>query len=81
MPKILRCRLPRPLYAHLLERVQQRQISGHQLSLMIEWLDAQPEVPIGKWFKKFPGMIVCGENELVKTFLLPGQIPFGEEIT
>ena len=80
MPKILRRNLPRQLYAHLLERIQQRQISGAQLSLLIEWLDTQPEVPNGKWFKKFSGMIVCGEGELVKTFLVPGQIPFGEEI-
>ncbi len=47
---------------------------------MIKWLDAQPEVPVGKWFKRFPAMIVCGEGELVKTFLVPGQIPLGEEI-
>jgi hypothetical protein len=47
---------------------------------MIEWLDTRPEVPSGKWFKKFPGMIVCGEDELVKTFLVPGQIPAGEEV-
>ena len=80
MPKILRRNLPRPLYAHLPERVQQHHISGNQLALMIEWLDTQPEVPNGKWFKKFPGMVVCGENELVKTFLVPGQIPTGEEI-
>jgi hypothetical protein len=80
MPKILRRNLPRQLYAHLLERVQQRQISGSQLALMIEWLDTQPEVPSGKWFEKFPGMIVCGENELVKTFLVAGQIPTGEEV-
>jgi hypothetical protein len=80
MPQILRRNLPRQLYEHLLERVQQRHISGNQLALMIEWLDTRPEVPSGKWFKKFPGMIVCGEDELVKTFLVPGQIPAGEEV-
>jgi hypothetical protein len=80
MPKVLRRNLPRPLYAHLLDRVQQRQISGKQLALMIEWLDAQPEVPNGKWFKRFPGMIVCGEGELVKTFLMPEQTPVGDEV-
>ena len=47
---------------------------------MIEWLDGKPEAPSGKWFKKFPGMIVCGEGELVKTFLLPGQAPLGQEV-
>lgn len=80
MPKILRRNLPRQLYAHLLERVQQRQISGNQLRLMISWLDTEPEVPGGKWFKRFPEMIVCGEGELVKTFLVPGQVPVGAEI-
>jgi hypothetical protein len=80
MPKVLRQNLPRPLYAHLLERVQQRHVSYAQLVLMIEWLDTQPEVPGGKWFKRFPDMIVCGEAELVKTFLLPGQVPVGDEV-
>jgi len=47
---------------------------------MVAWLDSKPEVPNGKWFKTFPAMIVCGEGELVKTFLVPGQIPIGEEI-
>ena len=41
------------------------------------WLDAGPEVPSGEWYKRFPGMIVCGEGELIKTFLLPGQHPKG----
>ena len=80
MPRILRRNLPGQLYAHLLERVQQRHISGKQLTLMVDWLDTQPEVPGGKWFKRFPGMVVCGEGELVKTFLLPGHIPNGQEI-
>ena len=75
MPKILRRNLPRQLYDHLLDRVQQRQISGAELTLMLQWLDMQPEVPAGPWFKRFPGMIVCGEGELVKTFLTPDQTP------
>ncbi len=79
MPTILRRNLPRSLYDHLLERVQQRGISRQQLTLLIRWLDTQPEVPVGKWFKKFPGMITCGEGELIKTFLLSGQVPVGEE--
>jgi hypothetical protein len=80
MPRILRRNLPPALFDHLLERVQQRNISGIQLTLMVSWLDSKPEVPNGKWFKRFPAMIVCGEGELVKTFLVPGQIPVGEEI-
>ena len=31
-------------------------------------------------FKRFAGLIVCGEGELVKTFLVPGQIPIGQGV-
>jgi hypothetical protein len=80
MPQIRRRNLPRTLYDHLLERVQQREISGKQLALMVEWLDTHPEVPAGKWFKRFPGMVVCGEGEWVKTFLTSAQAPVGDEL-
>jgi hypothetical protein len=42
---------------------------------------AEPEVPKGPWFKKFPGMTVCGDGELIKTFLQPGQPVTGKELT
>ena len=54
--------------------------SATQLGELSNWLRTDPEVPNGKWFKKFSGMTVCGEGELVKTFLQPGQLPAGEEI-
>lgn len=60
MPKIRRTNLPPALFAHLLERVQQRNISAQQLRLMLRWMDTQPEVPQGKWFKRFPELVVCG---------------------
>ena len=80
MPKIRRHNLPRALYADLLERIQQQQVSGQQLRLMLRWMDTHPEVADGKWSKRFPGMTVCGESEWVKTFLVPEQVPDGEEI-
>jgi hypothetical protein len=52
-----------------------------QLGLLADWLATDPEVPSGKWFKTFPGMIVCGEGELVRTFLQAGQSAIGEELT
>lgn len=80
MPKIRRANLPRALLQHLLDRVDQREISEDQLVLFSNWLSGDPEVPEGRWFKRFPEMIVCGEGELVKTFLRLGQAPDGEEI-
>jgi hypothetical protein len=80
MPHIQRSNLPHPLFAHLLDRIKSRNISADQLGLLAEWLDTQPEVPDEKWFKKFSGMTVCGEGELIKTFLQPGQIATGKEL-
>lgn len=80
MPKIRRHNLPPALYGHLLDRVQQRNISAQQLRLLLKWMDLQPEVPTHKWFKRFPEMTVCGEGEFIRTFLLPDQAVTGEEV-
>ena len=80
MPRVRRDRLPRALMMHLVARVREREIGADQLTLLARWLDGEPEVPAGPWFKRFPGMIACGEGELVKTFLRLGQVPAGEEI-
>ena len=80
MPKIRRHHLPPALFQHLLDRIQGRQIPATQLVLLARWLDTEPEVPGGEWYKRFPAMIVCGEGELIKTFLLPGQHPKGKRI-
>lgn len=80
MPKIRRHKLPRALIRHLSLRIRQREIALDQMGLFGDWCDTNPEVPEGEWFKRFPGLIVCGEGELVKTFLIPGQVPHGEEV-
>lgn len=81
MPRIRRQNLPPRLLDHLLDRISDRKISVDHLKLLSNWLQTEPEVPEGKWFKKFPGMTVCGEGELIKTFLLPGQLATGHELT
>jgi len=80
MPKIRRRSLPPALLHHLLDRIRSREISASQLGLFANWLDTEPEVPNGKWFERFPGMIVCGEADLVKTFLRPGQVAIGNKV-
>jgi len=80
MPRVRRQGLPPRLLDHLLTRVSSRQIGADQLGLFADWLSTEPEVPEGKWFKRFPGMIVCGEGELVRTFLQPGQSATGKEV-
>ena len=78
MPRIRRHGLPPRLLDHLLDRVSSRSISADQLGLLADWLQTEPEVPEGRWFKRFPGMTVCGEGELIRTFLQPGQAATGE---
>jgi hypothetical protein len=80
MPRIWRQNLPPGLLNHLLDRVRFREISAEQLGLSADWLDLKPEVSNERWFKRFPGMIVCGEGELVKTFLTANQTATGQEV-
>jgi len=80
VPQIQRQNLPRALWVHLLARIKSRQISVDQLGLLADWLATKPEVPAGRWFKRFPGMVVCGEGELIRTFLQAGQAALGEEL-
>jgi hypothetical protein len=55
-------------------------VSIDQLADFSDWLATDPTVPQGKWFKCFSDFTICGENELVKTFLLSNQLPDGEEV-
>lgn len=80
MPKVRRQKLPEALLRHLFLRARQRGIFHEQIVLFARWLDTNPEVPDEKWFKQFSGLTVCGEGELIKTFLQPGQLPTGEEL-
>ena len=80
MPKVCRHGVPRAVLDHLGARVLEREIRPDQLTLLAQWLNGEPEVPSGPWFKRFPGMIVCGEGDLVKTFLRLEQLPAGQEV-
>ena len=80
MPKVRRRNLPTALLNHLLYRIARRNIAADQLGLLAVWLDTEPDVPEGKWYKQFPGVTACGEGELIKTFLTPGQVAEGKEV-
>ena len=81
MPRVRRQNVPPVLLQHLLDRVQSRKIPASQLELLAKWLDGEPEVPAGPWYKRFSGMTVCGEGELIETFLLPGHAPKGRVVS
>jgi hypothetical protein len=81
VPKVRRQNFPPALFQHLLDRIQRRKIPATQLELLAKWLDTEPEVPEGQWYKRFSGMTVCGEGELIKTFLLAGQSAKGARVS
>jgi len=81
VPKVRRQNIPPALFQHLLDRMQSRKIRASQLERLATWLDTEPDVPEGQWYKRFSGMTVCGEGDLVKTFLIPGQHPKGERVS
>lgn len=62
------------------QRIQERHIDADALKSLAAWLDTNPEVPEGDWYKRFPTMIVCGKGSLVRTFLTPTQSPIGKEV-
>jgi hypothetical protein len=80
MPKINRRKVPPGIFRHLLDRVHDRRIAPDQLKELARWLDKEPEVPEGPWYKRFSGMTACGEGEWIKTFLLPGQLARGKRV-
>jgi hypothetical protein len=80
VPKVPRQDLPPVLLQLLLDRIQSRKIPAAQFELLARWLDTEPDVPNGDWYKRFPGITVCGKGELIKTFLLPGQAAKGERV-
>ena len=80
MPKIRRQNLPQQLMGHLADRVRLRQVSAGDLMALRDWLDNNPEMPLGDWFKTFENFTICGKGELIKTFLRSDQAPLGEEL-
>ena len=80
MPRIRREGIPEPLMAHLIRRVRQRGNLSFAAWIARTLGKYRPRSPTGMWFKRFPEMIVCGEGDLMKTFLQAGQVPAGEEV-
>ncbi len=84
MPKIKRPP-PKGILNHLikrcLERGQERgQVSEADFLELKHWLESDPEVPNGKWYKRFKNGILAGNGEMPSTFLSPGMAVEGEEV-
>jgi hypothetical protein len=79
MPKI---RKPPPslIMDHLVQRFRDGRISVADFEQLKDWLDSDPDVPQGLWYKRFPKFTLAGEGEMPKTFLASGMAAKGQEL-
>lgn len=80
MPKIRFSDLPRGLWDHLLDRVQQREITLDNLRELQAWVKSEPHAPEGDWYKDFGSFVLCGSGEYPRTVLRQGMAPYGKRI-
>jgi hypothetical protein len=78
MPKI---RKPPPgILNHLIARYRDGRIASTDFLELKHWLESNPDVPRGKWFKRFRSGTLAGHGEFPSTFLAPGMAVEGEEV-
>jgi len=81
MPKIESWEnFPPSVRQHLIDRMRDRAISITDLNELRLWIETQPEVPDGDWFKDFGSFKICGHGSIPKTFLLRGQVAKGAAV-
>jgi hypothetical protein len=80
LPKIQFSDLPRAVWRHLLERVEERHISLSDLMALQAWVLTGPAAPEGDWYKDFGSFILCGSGKFPKTVLEKRMKPFGEPV-
>ena len=81
MPRIARwADLPPSVRQHLMDRMRDRAITIADLNQLRLWIESQPEVPEGEWYKDFGSFKICGKGSLPKTFLLRGQAAKGKAL-
>ena len=51
MPKLQRSNIPEALLDHLLDRVFRRGTTEEELYQILHWVEGNPTVPEGDWFK------------------------------
>jgi hypothetical protein len=81
MPRIDKwANLPLAVRRHLIDRMRDRAISIPDLNRLRLWIDTNPEVPEGEWYKDFDSFKICGNGSVPKTFLLRGQAAKGKAL-
>lgn len=78
----MKIRKPPPpgILNHLLKRYREGRIQDSDLLELKHWMESDPNVPSGKWYKRFKSGTLAGRGELPSTFLSPGMAVEGEEV-
>jgi hypothetical protein len=71
---------PPGILNHLLKRYREGRIQASDLLELKHWMESDPNVPSGKWYKRFKSGTLAGCGELPSTFLSPGMAVEGEEV-
>ena len=79
MPKIKKPP-PKGILDHLVKRYREGRISSSDFLELKHWLESDPNVPNGKWYKRFKNGILAGNGEVPSTFLSPGMAVEGQEV-
>jgi len=71
---------PKRILDHLVHRFREGRISSSDFLELKHWLESNPEVPDGKWFKRFKTGFLAGNGAEPSTFLSAGMAVEGDEV-
>ena len=71
---------PPGILNHLIQRFRDGRIQAADFVELKHWLESDPEVPSGRWYKRFTNFTLAGKGELPSTFLTPEMSAEGEEV-
>jgi len=65
---------------HLVQRFREGRLAVSDFDELHDWIQSDPEVPVGKWYKRFKNFTLAGKGELPSTFLTCGMAVDGQEV-
>lgn len=73
-------KFPIAVQRHLAERLLDRKITSADLNKLRVWVDSEPDVPQGEWFRDFGSFKIVGRGSNPLSFLDSEQVAYGQEI-
>jgi hypothetical protein len=70
---------PAQILDHLIQRYRDGRVTSDDFLELKHWLESDPDVPKGKWYKRFKTGTLAGKGELPLTFLT-GMAVQGQEV-